>query len=170
MTDKSFEVVPAILGYGSLGLAFLMMFLAYMSLRVVLQQPNPQAATLNLCKQYLYVAFAFVIAAAALNWGTIWVQHLAEKKSVTIVIQAPTAHWEKAFGRLTLDHRTDRPDSSPVNLLSGDKITEEFDDKEYVILNSEEIIDFIRTIRQQLDTARSAAVKDHSANTAQQGG
>jgi hypothetical protein len=71
MTDKSFEVVPAILGYGSLGLAFLMMFLAYMSLRVVLQQPNPQAATLNLCKQYLYVAFAFVIAAAALNWGTI---------------------------------------------------------------------------------------------------
>jgi hypothetical protein len=91
----------------------------------------------------------------------------------TIVLQAPTAHWEKAFGRLMLDHRTDRSDRSdtaPVNLLSGDKITEEFDDKEYVILNSEEIIDFIAKIRSQLDAARSEAVKDHSANSAQEGG
>jgi hypothetical protein len=69
-----------------------------------------------------------------------------------------------------LDHRTDRTDTTPVNLLSGDKITEEFDDREYVILNSEEIIDFIRNLRQQLDVARSAAVKDHSANSAQEGG
>jgi hypothetical protein len=143
VTDKSFEVVSAILRYGSLGLAFLMMFLAYVSLRVALQRPDPPTATLNLCKQYLYIAFAFLIAAPTLNWGTIWVQHLAEKKSVTIVIQAPTAHWEKSFGRLMLDHRTDRADTTPINLLSGDKITEEFDDHEYVILNSEEIIDFI---------------------------
>ncbi len=67
------QYVAGILGFGFLGLSFLMLYLGYRTMQSVISNPGPDPASVGLCRFFLKISLIFMIFAGPLQWVTLYV-------------------------------------------------------------------------------------------------
>jgi hypothetical protein len=97
-----FSVDPlAILGFGFIGLAFLMAILAYRSLKEVIAAPNPRENVIKLARLFMYLSLALLVAAGPLQLALLWAQNAFAPKPVKLTISLASTTWEpESFGEV----------------------------------------------------------------------
>jgi hypothetical protein len=95
---QGFPVDPlAILGFGFIGLAFLMAILAYRSLKEVIAAPNPRENVIKLARLFMYLSLALLIAAGPLQLALLWAQSAFAPKPVKLTIGLASTTWEPEY-------------------------------------------------------------------------
>ena len=97
-----FNVDPlAILGFGFIGLAFLMAILAYRSLKEVIAAPNPRENVIKLARLFMYLSLALLVAAGPLQIALLCAQNAFAPKPVKLTIGLATSTWNpETFGEV----------------------------------------------------------------------
>jgi hypothetical protein len=89
----------AILGFGFIGLAFLMAFMGYRALTEVIQAPNPRPNVVGLARLYLFISLALLVLAGPLHFGLLWAQDKFSRPPVNVTISLLTSTWPvKKYG------------------------------------------------------------------------
>lgn len=83
-----------ILGFGFIGLAFLMAILAYRSLKEVIAAPNPRENVIKLARLFMYLSLALLIAAGPLQLGLLWAQSAFVPKPVMLKVAMVNSTWD----------------------------------------------------------------------------
>jgi hypothetical protein len=86
----------AILGFGFVGLAFLMAYLGYRALKEVIGAPDPKENVIKLARLFMYLSFALLVAAGPLQLALLWAQSAFAPKPVKITISLAGSTWEPA--------------------------------------------------------------------------
>lgn len=98
MSDKTplgFSIDPlAILGFGFVGLAFLMAILAYRSLKEVIATPNPSENVIKLARLFMYLSLALLVAAGPLQLSLLWAQSAFVPKPVKLKVALVNSTWD----------------------------------------------------------------------------
>jgi len=152
-----FNYVEKILNFGFLGLAFLMLYLAYSLIKKSAEssedvKPNES----ELIKKFMNIAIVFMILAGPLQWVTIWIKSDVDEKDkkVTLNIALNKTSWEDSFGKIYI-----RKDGE-FHPLSFSALNKEFKDNDEILLNIQEIADSIKKMRRQIEVLNSKVVTD----------
>lgn len=90
-----FTIDPlAILGFGFIGLAFLMAILAYRSLKEVIASPNPSENVIKLARLFMYLSLALLVAAGPLQLALLWAQSAFAPKPVKLKVSLVNSTWD----------------------------------------------------------------------------
>ncbi len=101
------ESIPTILGFGFIGLSFLMLFMGFMALRQVTSNENPAPGSLSLCRTYLFISLAFLVLAGPLHIGLIAAERYFTR-SVQLHFTMPTEQWRDDFGKIIVVNHVKR--------------------------------------------------------------
>ena len=158
------SAVPAILSFGFLGLSFLMLYLGYRTMKDVMGRQTSDSRQIGLCKFFLGISLAFMLAAGPLQWVTMYFNNMFEQKSVTLIVALPNESWSNEFGEIKLFKDGEY---LPIGKIP---IKAEFFDKEQVVVEASSVIKFINTIRSQLQVVNERAAPTPEALVSQEGG
>jgi hypothetical protein len=90
-----------ILGFGFIGLAFLMAILAYRSLKEVIAAPDPRENVISLARLFMYLSLALLVAAGPLQLALLWAENAFVPKPVNLKIALINHGWnEERFGKV----------------------------------------------------------------------
>ena len=93
----------AILGFGFIGLALLMVYLAYRALKEVVDAPNPRENVIKLARLFMMISLGSLICAGPLQFGLLWAQSKFTKQPVTVKVALGTRLWQDAsYGEVGL--------------------------------------------------------------------
>ncbi len=121
-----FAYIENILNFGFLGLAFLMLYLAYSLIKKSAQtdsdiKPNES----ELIKKFMNIAIVFMILAGPLQWATIWIKSDVEEKDKTVQLSvALVDDLEDTWGKVSI-----RKDGTS-HIVSTKALNKEFKDNE----------------------------------------
>ena len=142
-----FSVDPlAILGFGFIGLAFLMAILAYRSLKEVIAAPNPRENVIKLARLFMYLSLALLIAAGPLQVALLYAQSTFAPKPINLKISLINTGWdEEQFGKVFIIR-----DGEPEPLQRSKPLSRTVANGAVLQLQMEEVIDKIEDMRVQL--------------------
>lgn len=149
--------VVGILNFGFLGLAFLMLYLAYSLIRKSAESSediNPNQS--ELIKKFMNIAIAFMILAGPLQWMTIWIKSYVELSDEKINLGIALNHtsWEDSFGKIYI--RND----GKLHALTFTSLNKEFKDNEEIVINIQDITDAIKIMRHQIEVLNNPVSKN----------
>jgi hypothetical protein len=147
------QQVATILGFGFVGLSFLMLYLGYRQMNLVLSQPDTNQDKIGLSRFFLKISLVFLIVAGPLQWANVIVDHFFSDRVVELVVAVPSSAWEPEFGRIGIVRR-----GEPM-WITPEKLTDTFKDNEAVIVEVSEVVDAFRKMRGQIQiTTRELVV------------
>jgi hypothetical protein len=138
--------IATILGFGFIGLSFLMLFLGYRALRAVVDAPKPSADVVRLARLFLFISLAFLIAAGPLHVALLWMQG----QSVMVRISMTNANWDKSFGEIGIWRK-----GKFVNITDSPH-EDEFRNAEDLLVNVDKVVAAIAKMRAQIQAATLA--------------
>jgi hypothetical protein len=146
--ETLFGNVATILGFGFLGLSFLMLFLAYRAFNDIAKKENPKPEVVRLARQFLWTSLAFLVAAGPLHLALLWGQsNFAPKVNVKIALS--TAIWDLTDGEVGVVYQGAFR-QIPVDATIGADET--------ILINLDKVRRNIDTMRAQISTATEAAL------------
>lgn len=138
------QYVAPILGFGFLGLSFLMLFLGYRLLNSLVSQEKPSQNVVSLCKTFLWISLVFMISSGPLQWISLYVENATTPDSIILNIGMPDKVWEKTFGEIYIARGGI---STPITNVF---IKEKFVDNERVYIETHAVKAFIDNLRVQI--------------------
>ncbi|MGB8819464.1 MAG: hypothetical protein WCC66_16245 [Rhizobiaceae bacterium] len=150
MSDKiaqEFALDPlAILGFGFVGLAFLMAILGYRALNQVIAAPNPKENVIKLARLFMYLSLALLIAAGPLQLALLWAQNAFAPKPVNLKISLINSGWDaETFGKVFIIK-----DGEPEPLERMKPVSRAVANGAVLQLQMEEVIDKIEKMQAQI--------------------
>ncbi len=141
--------ITAILGFGFLGLSTIFVILAYLNVKEVLKQDNPNQGKIALTKAFMNTALVFMIASGPLQWATVFIESWSKGQQVQIHLTVANRNWEDAFGEITLLEK-----GNHISLVNKTH-TGTYSNDDEIYISAEDVIEVIREIRAQLTAATS---------------
>ncbi|RUM68996.1 MAG: hypothetical protein DSZ08_07375 [Sulfurovum sp.] len=168
--DVSLEMtkqITTILGFGFLGLSFLMLFLGYNLIRKVTNSGEEvQENTSKLITYFMKVALIFMILAGPLQWVTMSIKYWMEDKKINLLVGINSTRWEDTFGEIYI-----RKNGKFIP-ISKTSIKKEFKEGEEVLINLDEVSKSIESMRSQIQklNEKTPSYKDETIKTTIQEG
>lgn len=150
--------VPAILGFGFIGLAFLMLVLGYLLMRKVVAQDRAPPHIVGMCKFFLITALLFMIAAGPLQWFTMYMQSQMDHPSITVRIALHERDWDPAFGNIEIQ----RLPGGEFKTLS-EAVQEEFRHNQQLNISLIQVQDMITSLLREAHPPTSSAMPESRA-------
>jgi len=145
-----FNYVESILNFGFLGLAFLMLYLAYSLIKKSAESESDiKKNESELIRKFMNIAIVFMVLSGPLQWATIYVKDLNKKVSVNIALNRTT--WDNSFGKIYIR------DKGKYEPLGFKAIKKEFSDNGEILLNIQDIVDSIQKMRRQIEILNNRA-------------
>lgn len=144
MLGKNIEMI---LNFGFLGLAFLMLFLAFHLINNSNKEEDISTHKVDLIKKFMNIAIVFMILAGPLQWITMFVKSKMEQDKNKIALNIALANhpdWNNEFGQITI--RKDG-ENHPITFES---LRKEFKNNEEILLNISGIVSEMQEIRRVL--------------------
>ena len=136
--------VPAILGFGFLGLSFLFVFLAYKNVKQIVGQKEPNKSAVDLSRFFMKTALGFMICAGPLQWVSVFLENYYSNKKINLVVTMTHPEWEKAFGDILV---IEKGEPHPV---VNTPYKGSYGDGDEIQLNAGKVAAAIRKIRSQV--------------------
>lgn len=150
------QYVQGFLGFGFLGLSFLLVYMGYNLIKTVLSRDNHSPGHLNIARFFLKTAWIFMLSAGPLQWMTMYFTKSFSTDTVDLEFAATPNSWSPDFGHVfLLNKKADRVQITG----STDKARETYANKEAVVIELSDVITSIQTLSAQLGDARRQ-VKD----------
>ncbi|KIM06652.1 MAG: hypothetical protein KU38_12470 [Sulfurovum sp. FS08-3] len=160
-----FAYIENILNFGFLGLAFLMLYLAYSLIKKSAQtdadiKPNES----ELIKKFMNIAIVFMILAGPLQWVTIWIKSDVEEKDKTVQLSvALVDDLEDTWGKVSI-----RKDGTS-HIVTTTALNKEFKDNEELLINLREVERSITKMQLQIQTLQNKLNNETMRNTLEEG-
>lgn len=147
-----FDNIATILGFGFIGLSFLMLFLGYRALREVVRSASPSQGVISLARLFLCISFAFLVAAGPLHLTLLWAESEFLDHSVTVKISMPTRNWQESFGEIGI-WRDGRFLS-----FTHEPLDQTLKDAEELLVNVDHVVAAIQEMRAQIQASTEAVI------------
>jgi hypothetical protein len=160
-----FAYIENILNFGFLGLAFLMLYLAYNLIKKSAEtesdvKPNES----ELIKKFMNIAIVFMILAGPLQWVTIWVKSdIAQSERKVQLAVALVNDLEEPWGKVYIRKDGDK------HPISSKALRREFRDQEEVLINLREVERSITKMQAQIQTLQSQLNNETTRSTLEEG-
>ncbi|KIM07584.1 MAG: hypothetical protein KU28_06560 [Sulfurovum sp. PC08-66] len=160
-----FAYIENILNFGFLGLAFLMLYLAYSLIKKSAQTDSDiKSNESELIKKFMNIAIVFMILAGPLQWVTIWVKSDVEEKDKTVQLAvALVDDLEDTWGKVSI-----RKDGTS-HIISTTALSKEFKDNEELLINLREVERSITKMQLQIQTLQNKLNSEAMRNTLEEG-
>lgn len=145
-----FSNIVNILNFGFLGLAFLMLYLAYNLISKSAAADNDiKKNEADLIKRFMNISITFMILAGPLQWATIWIKNTVTDKQINLKIALNKTSWDDSFGSIYIRN------NGKEQAITFNSISKEFKNNDELLLNVYEISDTIKKMRKQIEILNS---------------
>lgn len=139
--------VTAILGFGFLGLSFLMVYLGYRITTQVVAQGEEKSQSIRMAKFFLVIALVFMVLAGPLQAGLIWFQSYSKKAENSYVLRiSPLTSWEDEYGTVYIICKGERTELSKDHRWQGN-----ISHQEAIDIDLSRVEKFIEKMRAQIE-------------------
>jgi len=160
-----FAYIENILNFGFLGLAFLMLYLAYSLIKKSAEtdsdvKPNES----ELIKKFMNIAIVFMILAGPLQWVTIWIKSDVEEKDKTVQLAVALVNdLDDSWGTVSI-----RKDGA-LQPITTKALNKEFRDNEELLINLREVERSINKMQLQIQTLQTRLNNETMRHTLEEG-
>ncbi|MEA2028964.1 MAG: hypothetical protein U9N49_08310 [Campylobacterota bacterium] len=160
-----FAYIENILNFGFLGLAFLMLYLAYNLIKKSAEsesdvKPNES----ELIKKFMNIAIVFMILAGPLQWVTMWIKSDVEEKDKTVQLAVALVNdLEDTWGTVSI-----RKDGN-LHPVTTKALNKEFRDNEELLINLREVERSINKMQLQIQTLQTKLNNEAMRDTLEEG-
>lgn len=136
----------AILGFGFIGLAFIMAILAYSALKEVIKAENQRESVVKLARFYMALSVVFLLCAGPLQFGLLWAQYtFSAKQPINIKIGMVNTTWKnEAYGEVGIMR------NGKFHPFVSEALVESFADGEEVNVQLDRVIDAFKLMEANL--------------------